>query len=213
MGLQVIGFDVSKMRTGWARLKFHSYEEITVSTDYPIICDLLEYGAIELPKDLKKCTDTDRCFAELLNYIYKQTMEIISLNDQIMVMENLNLEHRQAAKIIHQCQAVIKLAGARNKLNVDMIHNLRVKSLLNVKPKVFTADQKLYADEFKCKPVKIMMVDKINHLIRCGRIQCNNLKFKYTQQDEVDAIALSYAYLMQKYTISKKEMKHARTKS
>jgi len=195
----ILGFDVSKKRTGWS-----------VLDDTKVNCNkVVAYGVLECPKEYEKDNNLDESFNALLRWYYDKSLELISKYDpDVIVLEDLNIQYNIAAKTILQIQAVIKLSG--DEVPVKLIHNKTVKSVFKIKNDSNYIDQ----NELKiCKEHKIKKVVKVRMIKAVNEIF--DLKLKYNQDDEADSIALAYTqYLREVGAITKNVKKEKRnTKS
>jgi Holliday junction resolvasome RuvABC endonuclease subunit len=186
----ILGFDVSKKRTGWAVLNNEK---------------VIAYGALECPKEFEKDNNLDESFTKLLFWYRNQSVELVhKYNANIVVLEDLNIGFNIAAKTIFQIQGVIKLCGVMTR--VKLIHNKTVKSVFKIRndPSYIDNDELKICKEFKIKKVvKVRMIKAVNEIF--------NLKLKYTEDDEADAIALAYTqYLREVGAIAKNVKKEKR---
>ena len=177
----ILGLDISQERTGWALLHYTKIEK---------------WGKIDRPPSFEGVKFKDAQFPFLLNaYFEKLSFQLCNLKEMVghidsVVMEDLNIRWATAAKILMQFQAVAKLAVVQQlHADVYMVNNLTVKSVFKIQTKKHLINPEIndLAKTFKVKPVKIMMVQKINKIFETN--------FTYDQNDEADSIALVITHL------------------
>jgi Holliday junction resolvasome RuvABC endonuclease subunit len=177
----VIAFDTSKSRTGWAVLKGKK---------------VVEYGNIIPPKEYQKITYDDSKWGQFLKWYFKKIYSIVKKQDNLnkisfAVLEDLHIMHKNTARILHEVQAVAKLAVSLycEDIPLNPIHNTTAKSNIGVtaNKKNYTKEIKALAKQHKVKEIKILSVDKINELFK--------LDLSYEENDESDAIMLAYTMI------------------
>lgn len=188
MSINVLGIDVSKERTGWALVD-----------DYGIA----HYGCIKCPSHWSNTKHNDPEFNDLLHWYYNEISCVYNkLDDRIdivaVAMEDLNIQYAKTAKVMLQLQAAARLAitiASEQNTVINLVHNQTIKSMYKIRfDKVDKSTKNLKIKELakinKVKEVKVLMVNSVNKV--------HNLNLDYYQNDEADAIALAYTFIIKK---------------
>lgn len=174
--LGIMAFDVSFHRTGWAQ--FYNGK-------------LVDFGALELPKEFIKVKSNDLQFGNALRWLAMTAREVSETCDEqydihLIAIEDLNCRFMLAAKTILQAQAAVKI-GATMAVNksIVLIHNKQAKSLLKVPnaKRLYPEKSIDIGKKLKIKPVKVICVDAVNEMY--------GLNLTYREDDEADAISLA----------------------
>jgi Holliday junction resolvasome RuvABC endonuclease subunit len=173
--MKILGFDVSKVRTGWAVLDN---------------MNIVHYGFLACPKDFYDKTNLEESFNDLLKWYYDNATYLIAQYEpDIVVLEDLNIQFNIAAKTILQIQSAIKVSVknyVKKNIALKLIHNKTVKSYFKIKndPSYQNNLEMEICQKYKIKKVvKVRMILTINEIFDIG--------LNWEQNDEADAIALA----------------------